>query len=393
LAKRIIKSDCPNSQIYLSLKCQFPSQTKAFTMYKASMPAPNLRDLLGDRKRILVTGGAGFIGGAVVRRLLLESDATVFNLDKMGYASDLTSIEHTIATLATRREGDVTPRHQLLQVDLANAEATQKAIAAADPDLVMHLAAESHVDRSIEGPGAFIESNLIGTFNLLQACRVHFDQLEGKRKANFRFHHISTDEVFGSLGATGKFSETTPYDPRSPYSASKAASDHLVNAWYHTFGLPIILTNCSNNYGPWQYPEKLIPVVILKAAAGEAIPLYGDGMNIRDWLYVEDHVDALLLAANNGRIGESYCIGGHGERTNLQVIENICTILDKLKPEGNPHRNLITFVKDRLGHDRRYAINPEKITTELGWQPRHDFEDGLEETVKWYVNQKTQPQD
>jgi dTDP-glucose 4,6-dehydratase len=360
-------------------------------MLKASMPAPNLRDLLGERKRILVTGGAGFIGGAVVRRLLLESDATVFNLDKMGYASDLTSIEHTIAALATRGEGAVATRHQLLQVDLANAEATQKAIATADPDLVMHLAAESHVDRSIEGPGAFIESNLIGTFNLLQACRIHFDQLEGQRKENFRFHHISTDEVFGSLGATGKFSETTPYDPRSPYSASKAASDHLVNAWYHTFGLPIILTNCSNNYGPWQYPEKLIPVVILKAVAGEAIPLYGDGMNIRDWLYVEDHVDALLLAANNGRIGESYCIGGHGERTNLQVIENICTILDKLKPEGGPHHNLITFVKDRLGHDRRYAINPEKITTELGWQPRHDFEAGLEATVKWYVSQKTQP--
>jgi dTDP-glucose 4,6-dehydratase len=360
-------------------------------MHKSSMPSPNLRDLLGERKRILVTGGAGFIGGAVVRRLLLESDATVFNLDKMGYASDLTSIEHTIAALATTGEGAVATRHQFLQVDLANAEATQKAIATADPDLVMHLAAESHVDRSIEGPGAFIQSNLIGTFNLLQASRVHFEQLQGQRKENFRFHHISTDEVFGSLGATGKFSETTPYDPRSPYSASKAASDHLVNAWYHTFGLPIILTNCSNNYGPWQYPEKLIPVVILKAAAGEAIPLYGDGMNIRDWLYVEDHVDALLLAANNGRIGESYCIGGHGERTNLQVIENICTILDRIKPEGGPHRNLITFVKDRLGHDRRYAINPEKITTELGWQPRHDFEDGLEETVKWYVNQKTQP--
>ena len=360
-------------------------------MRKTSIPAPNLRDLLGERKRILVTGGAGFIGGAVVRRLLLESDATVFNLDKLGYASDLTSIEHTIAALATRGEGAVATRHQFLQVDLADAEATQKAIATADPDLVMHLAAESHVDRSIEGPGAFIESNLIGTFNLLQASRLHFEQLEGQRKENFRFHHISTDEVFGSLGATGKFSETTPYDPRSPYSASKAASDHLVNAWYHTFGLPIILTNCSNNYGPWQYPEKLIPVVILKAVAGEAIPLYGDGMNIRDWLFVEDHVDALLLAANNGRIGESYCIGGHGERTNLQVIENICTILDKLKPEGSPHRNLITFVKDRLGHDRRYAINPEKITTELGWQPRHDFEAGLEETVKWYVNHKAQP--
>jgi dTDP-glucose 4,6-dehydratase len=359
-------------------------------MDTSTIAAPNVRDLLGKRKRILVTGGAGFIGGAVVRRFLLESDATVFNLDKMGYASDLTSIEHTIASLATRGEGAVATRHQLLKVDLTNAEATQQAFKTADPDLVMHLAAESHVDRSIEGPGAFIESNMIGTFNLLQASRVHFDQLEGERKVNFRFHHISTDEVFGSLGAAGKFSETTPYDPRSPYSASKAASDHLVNAWHHTFGLPIILTNCSNNYGPWQYPEKLIPVVILKAAAGEAIPLYGDGMNIRDWLYVEDHVDALLLAANKGRIGESYCIGGHGERTNLQVIEKICSIFDEIQPQCSPHRDLITFVKDRLGHDRRYAIDPEKITTELGWQPRHGFEEGLAATVNSYVSQKTQ---
>ena len=358
-------------------------------MYKSSIPTPDLRNLLGKRKRILVTGGAGFIGGAVVRRLLLESDSTVFNLDKIGYASDLTSIENTINTLASREDGPAAARHQLLKVDLADAEATQKAFATANPDLVMHLAAESHVDRSIEGPGAFIESNLIGTFNLLQASRVHFDQLEGERKINFRVHHISTDEVFGSLGATGKFSETTPYDPRSPYSASKAASDHLVNAWHHTFGLPIVLTNCSNNYGPWQYPEKLIPVVILKAAAGEPIPLYGDGLNIRDWLYVEDHVDALLLAANKGRIGESYCIGGHGERTNLQVIEKICSVLDEIQPKATPHRDLITFVKDRLGHDRRYAIDPTKITTELGWQPRHGFEEGLEATVKWYVNQKT----
>jgi dTDP-glucose 4,6-dehydratase len=361
-------------------------------MYKSTIPAPNLRDLLGERKRILVTGGAGFIGGAVVRRLLLESDVTVFNLDKMGYASDLTSIENTLAILASRGEGSVETRHQLLQVDLADAEATQTAFAAANPDLVMHLAAESHVDRSIEGPGAFIESNMIGTFNLLQASRIHFDQLGEERKANFRFHHISTDEVFGSLGPNGKFSETTPYDPRSPYSASKAGSDHLVNAWHHTFGLPIILTNCSNNYGPWQYPEKLIPVVILKAVEGKPIPLYGDGMNIRDWLYVEDHVDALLLAANKGRIGESYCVGGHGERTNLQVIEKICSILDEIKPQSRPHRDLITFVKDRLGHDRRYAIDPEKITTELNWQPRHGFEEGLEATVKWYVNQKNQLQ-
>jgi dTDP-glucose 4,6-dehydratase len=360
-------------------------------MYTSSTPAAQLRDLLGERKRVLVTGGAGFIGGAVVRRLLLESSATVFNLDKMGYASDITSIENTLTTIASRGEGSVGDRHHLLQIDLTDAEATQKAFATADPDLVMHLAAESHVDRSIEGPGAFIESNMIGTFNLLQASRVHFEQLEEARKVNFRFHHISTDEVFGSLGPTGKFSETTPYDPRSPYSASKAASDHLVNAWHHTFGLPIVLTNCSNNYGPWQYPEKLIPVVILKASAGEPIPLYGDGMNIRDWLYVEDHVDALLLAANKGRIGESYCIGGYGERTNLQVIEKICSILDKIQPKQSPHRNLITFVKDRLGHDRRYAIDPAKITTELDWQPRHGFDEGLEATVNWYVNRISQP--
>ena len=356
-------------------------------MDESSMEAPNLRDLLSQRKRILVTGGAGFIGGALVRRILLESNATVFNLDKMGYASDLSSIDNTLKTLSDSEELSVKSRYQFLQVDLADAEATQFAFAKANPDLVMHLAAESHVDRSIAGPCAFIESNIIGTYNLLQASRSHFDNLEGERKVNFRFHHISTDEVFGSLGPTGRFSESTPYDPRSPYSASKAASDHLVYAWYHTFGLPIILTNCSNNYGPWQYPEKLIPVVILKAAAGEAIPLYGDGMNIRDWLYVEDHVDALLLAANKGRIGESYCVGGHGERTNLQVIEKICSILDKIKPEGKPHHKLITFIKDRLGHDRRYAINPEKITTELGWQPRHGFDEGLEETVKWYVKQ------
>ena len=232
-------------------------------------------------ERVLVTGGAGFIGGAVVRRLLRDTTAAVFNLDKVGYASDLTSIGPN-------------PRHQLLKVDLADAAATAEAVRVADPDLVMHLAAESHVDRSIDGPGAFIESNVTGSFNLLQAVRTHWEALASERQERFRFHHISTDEVFGSLGPEGRFSETTPYDPRSPYSASKAASDHLVSAWHHTYGLPVVLTNCSNNYGPWQFPEKLIPVVILKAAAGEPIPLYGDGANVRDWLYVEDHVDALL---------------------------------------------------------------------------------------------------
>jgi dTDP-glucose 4,6-dehydratase len=331
--------------------------------------------------RVLVTGGAGFIGGALVRRLLAETTAMVFNLDKCGYASDLTSIELTLAELGAAAAG----RHQLLQVDLANADATAAAVLQADPDLVMHLAAESHVDRSIDGPAAFIESNVSGTFNLLQAMRAHWEQLPAERREGFRFHHISTDEVFGSLGPTGRFSETTPYDPRSPYSASKAASDHLVSAWHHTYGLPVVLTNCSNNYGPWQFPEKLIPVVILKAVAGEPIPLYGDGANVRDWLYVEDHVDALLLAATRGRLGESYCVGGHGERNNKQVVEAICALADQRRPSGAPHAGLITTVKDRPGHDRRYAIDPTRISTELGWQPRHNFEEGLAATVDWYL--------
>jgi len=337
--------------------------------------APDLMALLAGRRRILVTGGAGFIGGAVVRRLLRESDALVFNLDKMGYAADLTSIE----------EIESKNRHQLLKVDLCDAEATAAAVRQADPDLVMHLAAESHVDRSISGPGAFLESNVTGTFHLLQAVRSHWEGLAAERKQRFRFHHISTDEVFGSLGPEGRFSETTPYDPRSPYSASKAASDHLVNAWHHTYGLPVVLTNCSNNYGPWQFPEKLIPVVILKGATGEAIPVYGDGLNVRDWLYVEDHVDALLLAATQGRIGSSYCVGGHGERTNKEVVTAICQQLDSLRPEGVPHSGLIESVVDRPGHDRRYAIDPSRITTELGWQPRHSFEQGLASTVEWYL--------
>ena len=329
--------------------------------------------------RVLVTGGAGFIGSAVVRRLLSKSHVQVFNLDKIGYASDLTSIgEH--------------PRHQLLSVDLADPLATDQAVRHADPDLVLHLAAESHVDRSIDGPSAFIESNVTGTFNLLQAVRSHWESLPSERSGRFRFHHISTDEVFGSLGPEGRFSETTAYDPRSPYSASKAASDHLVSAWHHTYQLPVVLTNCSNNYGCWQFPEKLIPVVILKAVAGEPIPLYGDGANVRDWLYVEDHVDALLLAATRGRLGESYCVGGAGdhgsqsERTNLEVVETICMLMDQFRPQGAPHARLITRVTDRPGHDRRYAIDASKITRELGWTPLHSFEQGLEVTVRWYLD-------
>ena len=343
---------------------------------------PSVAELLGSRRRILVTGGAGFIGGAVVRRLLRESDAVVFNLDKMGYASDLSSIEEVLAELG----GEHAQRHQLLKVDLADAEAVRVAVQTADPDLVMHLAAESHVDRSIAGPGVFIESNVTGTYNLLQAVREHHEQLNDERQAQFRLHHISTDEVFGSLGREGRFCETTPYDPRSPYSSSKAASDHLVSAWHHTYGLPVVLTNCSNNYGPWQFPEKLIPVVTLKAAQGEAIPLYGDGLNVRDWLFVEDHVDALLLAACNGTSGRSYCVGGYGERTNREVVECICLHLDHLIPTKTPHNNLIQMVTDRPGHDRRYAIDPSRIESELGWSPRHEFSSAIEETVRWLLN-------
>ena len=343
---------------------------------------PKTAELLGSRRRILVTGGAGFIGGAVVRRLLRESDAVVFNLDKMGYASDLSSIESVLADLGS----DHSERHRLLKVDLADAEAVRVAVQTADPDLVMHLAAESHVDRSIAGPGVFIESNVTGTYNLLQAVREHHEQLNDERQEQFRLHHISTDEVFGSLGREGRFSETTPYDPRSPYSSSKAASDHLVSAWHHTYGLPVVLTNCSNNYGPWQFPEKLIPVVTLKAAQGEAIPLYGDGLNVRDWLFVEDHVDALLLAACNGTSGRSYCVGGYGERTNREVVECICLHLDHLIPTETPHNNLIQMVTDRPGHDRRYAIDPSRIENELGWSPRHDFSSAIEETVRWFLN-------
>jgi len=341
-------------------------------------------------QRILVTGGAGFIGGALVRRLLRDTGATVFNLDKLGYASDLTSIELTLAELGAAAKG----RHQLLRVDLVNAEATAAAVRQSDPDLVFHLAAESHVDRSISGPGAFIESNVQGTFHLLQAVRAHWEQLPQERQERFRLHHISTDEVFGPLGPTGRFSETTPYDPRSPYSASKAASDHLVRAWHHTYGLPVVLTNCSNNYGPWQFPEKLIPVVILKAVAGEPIPLYGDGQNVRDWLYVEDHVEALLLAATRGRLGESYCVGGAGdqgspsERSNTEVVQTICGLLDELRPADAPYSRMVTPVADRPGHDRRYAIDASKITQELDWSPRHSFEQGLEATVRWYLDNK-----
>ena len=342
----------------------------------------DFRNLLSKYSRILVTGGAGFIGGTLIRKILEHTNSKVFNIDKFGYASDCQGIESLINKLET----DVVDRYKFYKVDLLDAEMTSQVIKEADPDLIFHLAAESHVDRSIDSPIGFLESNVIGTYNLLQAAKSHWESLSKNRKNYFRFHHISTDEVFGSLGDSGRFSETSSYDPRSPYSASKASSDHFVNAWHHTYGLPTILTNCSNNYGPWQFPEKLIPVVILKALGGQSIPLYGDGKNIRDWLYVEDHVEALLLTAIKGNVGGKYCIGGNSELSNRQVVEMICSVLDEISPVSKNYSHLIRFVQDRPGHDYRYAINPSLIMKELNWKPSYDFEIGIRKTVSWYLS-------
>ncbi len=332
-------------------------------------------------KRILITGGAGFIGGEVIRLLLRETNMEIFNLDKIGYASDFTGIEKQINLLG-KNSND---RHHKIKADLTNYEETLSAVKKSNPDLILHLAAESHVDRSIENPKEFITNNVIGTFNLLQASLNHYKNLDGERKKLFKFHHISTDEVFGALGTQGKFNEITRYDPRSPYSASKASSDHLVSSWYHTFGLPVVITNCSNNYGPWQFPEKLIPNVILKSFYKQKIPLYGEGKNIRDWLFVEDHAEAILLVASKGRIGESYCIGGESEKTNKEVVLAICEIMDEIKPNDKPHKALINYVEDRPGHDFRYAIDFNKIYKEFGWKPKFKFEESLKKTVYWYL--------
>ena len=329
--------------------------------------------------RYLITGGAGFIGGALIRKLIMNKENIIFNLDKLGYASDLESINDSIKINNLNN-------YNFLNIDLANEESLYNAIQKAKPDIIMHLAAESHVDRSIDEPSQFLKSNIVGTFNLLQVAKEYWSNLKPEEKNNFRFHHISTDEVFGSLGERGHFSEDTPYDPRSPYSATKASSDHLVRAWFHTYKLPILITNCSNNFGPWQFPEKLIPLVISKALNGKKIPIYGDGLNIRDWLFVEDHVEALLLVIQKGQIGQSYCIGGYGERTNKYIVELICTFLDKKNPVNAPHKKLIEFVQDRPGHDRRYSIDPSKISNELGWKPSHNVEEGLEKTVDWYLS-------
>lgn len=323
--------------------------------------------------RILVTGGAGFIGSAVVRQAV-EAGHDVVNLDALTYAACLANVASI--------EGN--PNYEFTQVDICDGAAVQAAFDTHTPDVVMHLAAESHVDRSIDGPGAFIETNITGTYNMLQAARSYWEA-QG-RPDTFRFHHISTDEVYGTLGDTGLFTEDTPYAPNSPYSASKAASDHLVRAWHETYGLPVVLSNCSNNYGPYHFPEKLIPVVILKALAGDPIPVYGKGENIRDWLYVEDHAEALLTVLQKGALGRSYNIGGENEVRNIDLVHMICTALDRLKPGDTAYAEQITFVQDRPGHDLRYAIDPTRIRTELGWRPSVTLEQGLEKTVRWYLD-------
>lgn len=327
--------------------------------------------------RVLVTGGAGFIGSALVRQLIDHSDHEVLVYDKLTYAGTLTNLTTVSAS----------PRFRFVQADICDADAVREAMSQFDPDIVAHLAAESHVDRSIDGPGAFIQTNIVGTFVLLQAALEQYRKLSPERAARFRFHHVSTDEVFGSLGPDGLFTEATPYDPRSPYSASKAASDHLVSAWGHTYGLPVVMTNCSNNYGPHHFPEKLIPLVIIKALAGEPLPVYGKGDQIRDWLHVEDHARALQRVFETGQPGRSYNVGGFNERTNLSVVQAICAELDRLRPRAaGPHAELITYVADRPGHDQRYAIDATRIATELGWRPRETFETGLAKTVQWYLD-------
>lgn len=323
--------------------------------------------------KILVTGGCGFIGSAVVR-LAVARGHEVVNLDAMTYAAN----EANVAMVAGSN------LYSFVKADLRDRAALDAALAEHRPQAIMHLAAESHVDRSIDGPGDFIQTNITGTFNLLEAARSMWVR-EGKPEG-FRFHHISTDEVFGSLGPTGKFTEDTPYDPRSPYSASKASSDHLVRAWHETYGLPVVLTNCSNNYGPYHFPEKLIPVVILNALHGRPIPVYGQGVNVRDWLYVEDHADALLCVLEKGRLGRSYNIGGENEAKNIDIVRTICTLMDEMHPEGAPHDRLITYVTDRPGHDLRYAIDPARIRAELGWRPSVTLEQGLRRTVRWYLD-------
>jgi dTDP-glucose 4,6-dehydratase len=328
------------------------------------------------QRKIIVAGGAGFIGSAVVRHILRDSGDIAVNVDCLTYAANLSALPAAATT----------PNYVFVKASIADAVAMRKVFDEIEPDIVLNLAAETHVDRSIDGPAEFISTNIAGTFTLLQEALRYWRRLNEKKQKSFTFLHVSTDEVFGSLGPSGAFSETAPYAPNSPYSASKAASDHLVRAWHHTYGLPALITNCSNNYGPFQFPEKLIPLTILKGIRGKPMPIYGDGQNVRDWLYVDDHAHALLVAANCGRPGETYNIGGRCERTNLSVVEDICDHLDRLLPwNRGRRRDLITFVEDRPGHDRRYAIDPGKIERELGWHAAEDFGSGIRKTVEWYV--------
>lgn len=328
-------------------------------------------------KKILVTGGAGFIGSAVIRQYIKDTDYEIINVDALTYAGNLESLA----------EVNGNSRYHFEHANICDIETLESIFKQYQPDAVMHLAAESHVDRSIDGPSAFIETNIVGTYNLLDVAKKYWDGLEAEKKSQFRFHHVSTDEVYGDLGETGYFTEDTSYDPSSPYSASKASSDHLVRAWFRTYGLPIVITNCSNNYGECQFPEKLIPLVILNALKGKPLPIYGEGKQIRDWLHVNDHAIALRLVLEKGVIGETYNIGGHNEKTNLDVVKTLCTLLDKMVPDSPhvPHFSLVTFVDDRPGHDLRYAIDADKIKNELGWVPIETFESGIEKTIKWYL--------
>jgi len=326
--------------------------------------------------RVIVTGGAGFIGSALVRHLVLEKGYEVLNVDALTYAGNVHSL----------RAVEEKPNYRFLQANICDRDAMEQAFADFRPNRVMHLAAESHVDRSITGAADFIQTNVIGTFTLLEVARGYWSTLEAAEKDSFRFLHVSTDEVYGSLGDEGLFSEDTPYDPSSPYSASKASSDHLAKAWERTYGLPVVVSNCSNNYGPYHFPEKLIPLTILNALAGERLPVYGKGENVRDWLYVEDHARALDLIIERGRIGETYNVGGHNERQNIEVVRRICDVLDELRPGNAPRQELIEFVTDRPGHDARYAIDSTKLETELGWRAQENFESGIAKTVQWYLD-------
>ena len=330
--------------------------------------------------KIFITGGAGFIGSALARHLVEQSDHDVLVYDKLTYAG----VRESLDSIAGSN------RFRFVEGDICDGEKVAALLDEYRPDVIAHLAAESHVDRSIDGPADFVQTNLVGTFTMLQAALDYWRALDGEKKAGFRFHHISTDEVFGSLGDDGYFVETTPYDPRSPYSASKAGSDHLVRAWGHTYGLPILVTNCSNNYGPYHFPEKLIPLTIIRALAGEPLPVYGDGSNVRDWLFVEDHARALRTVFEQGKPGETYNVGGNAERKNLDVVRTICSTLDRLRPrsDGQPYASQIAFVADRPGHDHRYAIDASKIREELGWKPQVGFEQGIEQTVRWYLDRR-----